>query len=268
YFGFEYDTAIEASGNCEISDNIIVGPGRDLVTGSGYGIAVDDGYSYIFGNVIFDYDVAINAQDGATIQGNLFTNNSEAIVADRGNVVVRNNTITTGERGVVAYGAGSVTIDLNLITDQTVCGVYVECQNTIRSNTISNTPIALKLVNSPSGSIQYNNFENYTEYSVYFETNSNNFDFSHNWWGTTDTKAINLTIHDFKYDFNSEKVDFTPFLTEPNQKALPNSTPKLPPIFEIPEFSSLVILPLLFVVTFAVVFIKKNITGVKNTYDE
>jgi hypothetical protein len=260
---FKYNPAIEVNGNSEISNNVIIGPGRDLTTSDGYGIKIEDGYSYVSGNVFFDYDTAVSAENDATINGNLFTNCSRAVVITRCSVVVRNNTITGGYEGIVAHAEGSVTIDQNLISNQSVCGVHVECQSTIRNNTISCNPIALKFVNSPLGAVNYNNFENYSEYSVYFETNSDNFDFSHNWWGTTDNQAINMSIRDFKYDFNSAKVDFTPFLTEPNQKALPNSNLELPADFVIPEFSLYLFSSLFLIFTLTVTIIRKKITGEK-----
>jgi len=52
-----------------------------------------------------------------------------------------------------------------------------------------------------------------------------------NWWGTTNTQAINQSIYDFKDDFNLGTVNFVPFLTAPNPQApvflapAPTSTP-------------------------------------------
>jgi hypothetical protein len=253
FVSFKYNPAIEVSGTSEITNNVIIGPGRNRTTSDGYGIKVEDGYSYISGNVFFDYDVAINAEDGATIRGNLFVNNSRAVVITRCSVVVRNNTITGGNEGIVAYAGGSVTIDRNLISNHSVCGVYVECQTTIRNNTITDNPIAIKFSECPLGEIVYNNFENYSQYSIYFETSSSNFDFTNNWWGLTDTQAINMTIHDFKYDFNSAKVNFVPFLTKPNPEALPLGN------LVIPEFPSWLLLPLFLVASFVVVVVRRRL---------
>ncbi|MEJ2244444.1 MAG: hypothetical protein P8X87_07990, partial [Candidatus Bathyarchaeota archaeon] len=47
-------------------------------------------------------------------------------------------------------------------------------------------------------------------------------------WGTTDIQAINMTIHDYKFEFDLGRVNFCPFLTEPNPEAT----------FAIPEFPS------------------------------
>jgi hypothetical protein len=72
-----------------------------------------------------------------------------------------------------------------------------------------------------------------------------------------------MSIRDFKYDFNSAKVDFTPILTEPNQKALPNSNPELPANFVIPEFSLYLFSSLFLILTLTVTIIRKKITGEK-----
>ena len=79
---------------------------------------------------------------------------------------------------------------------------------------------------------------------------SNTIDATNNWWGTTDTQAINLTIYDYNYNFDLGKVTFTPFLTEPNQEAIPR---------EIPEFPSWMLLPVFLVATFAVVALRKRL---------
>jgi hypothetical protein len=54
-----------------------------------------------------------------------------------------------------------------------------------------------------------------------------------NWWGTSDTQAINQTIFDFKNDFNLGTVTFTPFLAAPNPEA-PAETYVPPPTTSIP----------------------------------
>ena len=52
-----------------------------------------------------------------------------------------------------------------------------------------------------------------------YSTVSNNINATYNWWGTTDTQAINQTIYDYKNNFNYGNVTFTPFLTVPNSRA-------------------------------------------------
>ena len=61
-----------------------------------------------------------------------------------------------------------------------------------------------------------------------FEGISTNVNATYNWWGTTDTQAINQTIHDNKNDFNLGTVEFVPFLTAPNPEAMPNPNAPIP----------------------------------------
>ena len=85
--------------------------------------------------------------------------------------------------------------------------------------------------------------------------------------GTKNAQTINHSIYDFKNDSNLGKVNFVPFLTDPNPQAIPNSnsptstpspipsqtqnpTPSLTPSPSIPEFSTWIIL--LVLVAFAI----------------
>ena len=83
------------------------------------------------------------------------------------------------------------------------------------------------------------------------EETTNNIDATNNWWGTTDPQAINLSIRDYKYDFGLGTVSFVPFLTEPNPEA--TSHP-------IPEFPSIILLPLFLTATLVVTIIRKRLT--------
>ena len=100
-------------------------------------------------------------------------------------------------------------------------------------------------------SINYNNIEYYSSNSIYLQETfreTENVDASNNWWGTTDTQAIDLTIHDFKYNLTLSKVTFMPILTEPNIEAIP-----------IPEFPSWIILPFFLIGILAVILMRKKI---------
>jgi hypothetical protein len=62
-----------------------------------------------------------------------------------------------------------------------------------------------------------NNLQGNTNYSLYLQGGDVNA--TYNWWGTTNTQAINQTIYDFKYDFELGVGTFVPFLTAPNPEA-------------------------------------------------
>ena len=65
-----------------------------------------------------------------------------------------------------------------------------------------------------------------------------------NWWGTTNTTEIEASIYDYYDDYNLSRVQFEPFLTTP-----------------IPEFPSLVVLPLFIIASLlaVAVFRRKSI---------
>ncbi|MCW4015647.1 MAG: right-handed parallel beta-helix repeat-containing protein [Candidatus Bathyarchaeota archaeon] len=243
-----------------ISNNIISSPL------GGYGITLTEGYTHIFGNVIFDSIYGIRAAGGSTIEGNLITNNGKGIAIGHitfsgfneydygaGNVVIRNNTISNNTVGIGGGDGGSAVIENNLITNS-LTGISASLPVTIQRNTISNTTVAINLGNCSSITLSYNNIKNYAENSIYLTDTPNDISAANNWWGTTDTQAINLTIHDSKYDFDLGTVSFTPFLTEPNSEAMPTSSPEFPSNFVIPEFPAWVILPLFLVVSLVAVF--------------
>jgi len=92
----------------------------------------------------------------------------------------------------------------------------------IQNNTIANNSIGLYIWSAPFSIIQNNNIQNNTQSNVYLGKYSGRVNATYNWWGTTDTQAINQTIHDYKNDFNLDTVSFIPFLTTPY-----NGTPPL-----------------------------------------
>jgi parallel beta-helix repeat protein len=146
-----------------------------------------------------------------------------------GNVVIRDNTIKNNPVGIGGSTGGTATIERNLITNNTE-GISTGSLVTIRNSTITDSSVGIRLSKSSPATINYNNIQNNIQNSIYLEGTSNNTDATYNWWGTTDTQSINMTIHDSKYDFNLGKVTFLPFSTESNPNALPRSNLTLPPM--------------------------------------
>ena len=205
-------------------------------------------------NVVRDNDdgISVEADINLTIVGNFIHNNNDNGLKDylgKANMVIRNNTITNNSHGIT--DPGPALIERNVIADNSV-GLDLASQATVQNNTIINNDVAIRLKSCPSAKINYNNIENYGEKSIYLINTLGNVDATNNWWGTTNTQTINLTIHDYKYDLDLSKVNFAPFLTEQNTEA--TSDP-------IPEFASWIILPLFLAVTFVSVVIKKKIRG-------
>jgi hypothetical protein len=73
--------------------------------------------------------------------------------------------------------------------------------------------------------IAYNNIENFTTNSLNSAQGTHTVNATYNWWGTIDSQAIGVSIHDFKYDLDLAQVNFEPFLTSENPQAMPQDGP-------------------------------------------
>lgn len=107
-------------------------------------------------------------------------------------------------------------------------GILIEndCHSIITNNTINVGGYAI----SVHGYAQLPTIKNNNIYGNFYNlelVSSLNLDASYNWWGTTDQEAIARTIYDYKNNFASGTVNFTPFLTELNPSApyIPTDTP-------------------------------------------
>ena len=120
-----------------------------------------------------------------------------------------------------------IIIQRNLIFNTTL-GIDSTLPVTVENNTIENN--AVGLATSARLSAIYNNIEGNNQ-SVYL-TSSNNLNATNNWWGTTNTQTISQSIHDFNDDSTLGKVEFVPFLTEPNPAVTLTPTPTVKPYQE------------------------------------
>jgi parallel beta-helix repeat protein len=183
----------------------------------------------------------------ATISDNIISNCELGIYISRGTPIVERNLIINNN-GSKTKGEGGIRID-GLMSSSPL----------IRNNTIVQNSVGINLILSPSPVIIFNNIYG-NEYNVYLGSDSSsNVNATYNWWGTTDTQAINQTIHDFYDDFTKGVVTFVPLLTEANPKA---PAPEIPPV--IPEFSSpLAISTLLAAMLVARLIFKRNVIAKK-----
>jgi len=114
---------------------------------------------------------------------------------------------------------------------------------TIQHNTISNNDVGIGIRGDFAPIIAYNNIYGNTASIQLSLPATRDINATSNWWGTTETAEIDRLIHDFYDDFDLGKVNYTPFLTEPNPQAepttnpapLPTSTPE--PTLSSPTFS-------------------------------
>ncbi|PVX23032.1 MAG: hypothetical protein CW691_11790 [Candidatus Bathyarchaeum sp.] len=241
--------------NSPIIKNNIIKEGIYLVTGSSTIIANNTitGYLLKYTYSVYTYPLGSTEQRDATFRtSGIDLVGKGSKVKDKiyisGNVISGCSTgIRAGNPGYPIKGEG-VQIENNFISNSSYSGIDVTAQAIIQNNSIRNNPTAIIVRKSSSATINYNNIENYADYSIFLEETSTSVDATNNWWGTTDTQTINTTIRDFKHDFNLGKVSFSPFLTEPNPEKM-----------LIPELPSWMILPLFLVTTLAVVSFRKRI---------
>jgi hypothetical protein len=245
------DIGVFVDGNNKLVDILI---SKNTISGGSSGIKLSNllGFVTIENNVIrnnTDDGITVVADINLTITGNFIHNNDNGIKDYLGKaiMVIRNNTITNNSHGVT--DSGPALIERNLIAGNNV-GLDICSKATVQNNTITDNDVAIRLKSCPSAKINYNNIENYGERSIYLLNTSGNIDATNNWWGTTDTQTINLTIYDYKYALSLSKVNFTPFLTNPNTNA--TSDP-------IPEFPSWMLLPLFLVAVFGVVVVRRRL---------
>ena len=154
-----------------------------------------------------------------------------------GDALITDNDFSVGP---IVVGWGSPVIQRNLMEDGSNIEVNtnsLDTNPTIQNNTFQFCESAIAV--GPTSTqlpiiISYNNFENSSEYNVYWGA-PNNINAANNWWGTTDKGTINQSIYDFKNNFNSGAVNFVPFLVAPNPEAgltasppFASSTPSTP----------------------------------------
>ena len=203
-------------------------------------ISIFTGSPLIINNAFDCHGVGINTYSGYPVISNNFikcTGNYGVYASN--NVYISDNNITGCSTGVYVTGNSSVT--RNLITSNTY-GVRVsdssaKIENNVITNnnygisgggTIRNNPFgnnALGVDVSLDANITQNNIS-ITQKNIRMYMSSTNInDATYNWWGTTDTQAINQTIQDYKTIPSIGKVNFAPFLNE--------STPQAPSLQNI-----------------------------------
>ena len=215
-----------------------------------------------------DYSTTIDVAGGsAVISNNNITGHGDVgnigIHIEGDNHVYISENVISGFRSFGILAAGATTIERNSIFGNG-CGIGIgesvalgqfvvgaTSEIIIQNNTVKDNSKGIYGPTSAS-TIVYNNIQNNFEYNVGLRGGSN-VNVTYNWWGKTETQAINQTLFDFKNDFNLGTITFIPFLTEPNPEVEPSSTRI------IPEFPSWTLLPLFLTVTFAVIVVRKNL---------
>jgi hypothetical protein len=239
YTKYYRSSGITIEGGAYVWGNTISGCVKGIVGGT-----------TIQGNKIYDCEIGI--EGGKKVSGNLLENNTEGIVITESDTIIQSNKIDAGATGIGGHGSGTMIIENNYLCNQNTTGIYLMFTASIKNNTFSNIPTAIKAGSVHSPNINYNNFENCQKTITMIQT-SENFDATNNWWGTTDTQVIEAAIHDNKDTAELGTVVFNPILTEPNPEATPLENP------EIPEIPAWLVLPLFLVATLVVAFLRRRV---------
>jgi parallel beta-helix repeat protein len=193
---------------------------RNIIASGGTGIELSASNATVVNNTIVSNDVGFSIVGGAmsTITNNTIASNNVGIIDGGSLTTITNNIIAFNNEGI--RGGATSTIVNNIIVSNNVA-IRLDAGITppVVNNTFAFNNIGIKL-GSSSPNIYYNNFQNTSEYNIYLSSGATgNVNVTNNWWGTTDTQAINQSMYDFKNDFNLGTVNFIPFLTEPNPAA-------------------------------------------------
>jgi len=208
--------------NCEVDNAILISGGSPIITDcnislNGAGIDVFSGSPTLSNNVIRGngFGNGIYGSGTVTLSGNVISHFQKAVKIYSGTYQITGNTIAQCENGIEAIVDAIVTIQGNLIDNNTGCGISWGRAN-IESNTITNNKIGIH--NPVAGVIiRNNNILANTENSITAATDD--LDAINNYWGTTDTAAINQTLYDKIDDPALGKITFIPILNEPSFSA-------------------------------------------------
>ncbi len=213
------------------------------------------------------------SQGAPIILNNTFiaTNNTNTIangIGCNGNSTISNNTVFGWPQSGIHIFYGYPIVEGNLIYNNTF-GISISSLTNdfsipsplIRNNSIVNNQMGVCIIGGPAPKISNNNILYNSNYSIYiFDSLSELFPIqeinaTYNWWGTTDTQAINQSIYDFKNAPSLGTISFIPYLNEPNP-----TTPSIPPDLIIPEFPSLLLPFLLLTAIFCITAACKKTT--------
>jgi hypothetical protein len=214
------------------TDNRVIGNGGTGIWGGA------NGTQTITGNVVRD-----NGGNGIHTRGNGAYTIENNVVLDNGGVgiyglyathFIQTNTVSGNVRGIEIAQGGEYTIVGNTITENTASdgaaihtlaawspAVWVE-GNTIAGNTCTEVGCGVITIFDPeSGDPEFRINENDLsgntgDYLIWNERTVGTaaIDAANNYWGTEDTDAIDLSIHDFFDDPSVSVVEYTPILSE------------------------------------------------------
>jgi len=225
-------------GSPKISNNLLergainVESGSPVISGNNFGpggITVNDGSPTILNN---DIDGHISDASGYWTM--------TTITVNGGSPIISKNTIHNADIGVEIKQGNPYVYDNNI----TICttgiranvGIiernYIEEIKTGNATIKNNTIGQIDIEGSSSPTIIYNNF--FGGNSIFMRS-SEDINVANNWWGTNDVGEIDQRIWDYNDDYNLGKVNYIPFLTEPNAQAMPDPNAPTPTSTATPQ---------------------------------
>jgi parallel beta-helix repeat protein len=221
---------------------------NNTITG---GYQNDDYYWGPLTGHVISIDSGVNS---ALISNNTIVANSpdyDGIYFGEINVAAVSGNVISGCKVGINSGSSEATIENNLLINNYI-GLKIRSSSNllIRQNNVTDNTIGIDLKDCSSPTILHNSIYNNSQNNIYLSSSpfwSTDVDASYNWWGTTDTQAINQTIYDFKNDFTLANVTFIPFLTSPYSESspLPPEPTPTPTELDAVELAILVVLVLI-----------------------
>ena len=267
------NSGLAINGNCSlISNNTITGDingsvttiSNNIVNGS---LNLFNGTLTVSGNNVTS-SISVSSSSwlvrGNTAQGITTTQGSGYILDNY--VAGTYNGIGNVGNGTVVYVNGTginvlsgAVVERNYVFNSTFGILVANSTAIILNNTLADNGVGIALFSaSSSTTINYNNIEDNGQSIVLEAGTTNDINAANNWWGTTNSQAINQSIHDFKNDFNLGTVNFNPFSASSNPEAMPNLNIPIT-IPESPQFLEIAILFLSLLVASSGLILKKRL---------
>ena len=221
-----------------IADSVFINNHRGLSL-MGYGIEVQVNRCTFENNSI---GVEGESQMDTRVSNSVFKNNDIGFVTGNGTSIFASTFISNG-KALIGAGLGEVRNSMIIANDVGVehaeIGGFDLYNNTIISNTIGvELPFSAFAVVPDA---KFNNIYGNTEYNM--KNNSSlSIEATSNWWGTTDTSAIDASIFDGRDDANLGLVIYEPFL-------LGESVPNDPPVADNQVVTTVVNIPVTITLT-------------------
>lgn len=185
----------------EISGNTIANCTNVAIRGNAY-----NGVYKITNNKFTNNEwgcLSFSSTDSVEISNNVFHNNANATLEIKAPSMIHDNIFSHNEYAIQAIR--NKHLNTSSITSNSIYG------NKVGIRVIEPDEVNQNQNYNISNNCLYDN----SEYSLYWNSDKN-ISIGSNWWGSTDTNSIDSSIYDYKDDFKTGTVLYTPYLTNKN----------------------------------------------------